>query len=108
MPEFNNYDDMVLDRKSDTEKKVEKPKRYNVVLHNDDYSSPILVVFILVEVFKKSFDSALKITSDVHQGEKHVCGTYNKDVAETKQSEALNIAKEHGAPLMFTVEPVEE
>jgi len=53
MPEFPDieHDGEVL---TESETKLEKPKLYKVILHNDDFTTMEFVIFILVHVFKRS------------------------------------------------------
>ena len=64
--------------------KVEPPKKFKVVLHNDDYTPMELVVLILVEVFNKGLEEANSIMMKVHKQGKGIAGVYSKEIAETK------------------------
>ena len=85
-------------------KKVEKPRMFKVLLHNDDYTPMEFVIFLLMDVFHKNQDEATQLTFTVHVKGKAVCGIYPRDVAESKVNKVMNIAKEHGHPLLSTVE----
>jgi len=108
MPDFDEDLDVIDRVDVDREERVSKPKRYNVVLHNDDFSHPVAVVMILVDIFKKSAPEAVKLMEQAHIEGKSICGTYCKDAAETKQSDAMNKSKEMEQALLFTVEPVDD
>ena len=47
--------------------KIALPKKYKVLLHNDDYTTMEFVIFILQSVFHKTIDEAEKIMMEVHK-----------------------------------------
>ena len=85
--------------------KFDKPKRYKVVLYNDDYTSMQLVTSILMDVFKKGTQEAHSIMMKVHKGGRGVAGVYSREVAETKVTTAKQLARENGSPLHCEAEP---
>ncbi len=87
--------------------KVERPKLHKVILINDDYTPREFVVMVLKAVFRTSEDQAHRIMITAHQKGACVVAVFTKDVAETKATEAIDLAKEAGFPLMFTTEPEE-
>jgi ATP-dependent Clp protease adaptor protein ClpS len=93
--------DLATKRKS----KVEKVRRYLVVLHNDDYTTMEFVVMVLMKFFHKSETEATHIMLSVHHKGQGVAGIYTKDIAETKVAQVQSYAKEHQMPLLLTVEP---
>jgi len=90
-----------------TKKKLEKPKLYKVLLHNDDYTSMEFVVAILREVFHHNEVDATRIMLHVHQNGMGVAGVYTFEVAETRVGKTLAMAKDAQYPLMCTMEPEE-
>lgn len=85
--------------------KIDRPKKYKVVLYNDDYTPMNLVTSILMSVFNKGNQEAYSIMMNVHKRGKGIAGTYSKQIAETKVSAAKNIARENGSPLHCEAEP---
>jgi ATP-dependent Clp protease adaptor protein ClpS len=85
--------------------KLGRPKKYKVVLYNDDYTPMNLVTSILVDVFNKGNQEAYSIMMSVHKRGRGVAGVYSKQIAETKVSAAKDIAREHGSPLHCEAEP---
>jgi ATP-dependent Clp protease adaptor protein ClpS len=81
------------------------PRRYNVIFHNDDYTTMEYVVEVLRRFFHKNDTEALHIMLTVHKKGKATAGVYPRDVAETKVGEVVRDAREHGHPLLITAEP---
>lgn len=87
-----------------TKPKVKKPSLYKVLLLNDDYTPMEFVVYVLQIVFSKSGEDAQRIMLHVHQKGVGVCGVYTFEIAETKVTQVMDMAKEHGHPLQCTME----
>jgi ATP-dependent Clp protease adaptor protein ClpS len=90
---------------SETEKKLEQPRLYNVLLHNDDYTTMEFVVMVLVSIFHHSEEDAVRIMLEVHHKGIGVAGTYSYSVAETRAEKTMRLARENEFPLRCTVEP---
>jgi ATP-dependent Clp protease adaptor protein ClpS len=88
-----------------TRRKVERPKLYKVLLHNDDYTTREFVVWILRLVFQRSEGESVQIMLHVHNNGVGVAGVYPFDVAEAKVLRATAIAEENDYPLLTTMEP---
>ncbi|HWM91370.1 MAG TPA: ATP-dependent Clp protease adaptor ClpS [Thermoanaerobaculia bacterium] len=94
---------------SEKRRKTKRPRRWNVLLHNDDYTTMEFVVHILVTHFHKSPPEATHVMLQVHHKGVGVAGVYpSKDAAETKVAEVMAEAQENGMPLLLTIEPAEE
>lgn len=92
---------VVTERKA----RVQKPKRYKVILHNDNYTTMEFVVKVLMKFFLKSEPEATHIMLTVHHRGQGVAGVYSKDVAETKVSQVVSYAQQYGMPLQLSAEP---
>lgn len=90
-------------RQSDLQK-LTPPKRYGVFLLNDHYTPMDFVVYILQDVFMLPENQAVNIMLAVHHEGKGLCGSYTRDIAQTKQQQVMSLAAEAGHPLMCTVE----
>ncbi|MDJ0932603.1 ATP-dependent Clp protease adaptor ClpS [Breoghania sp.] len=89
-------------------KKKARPKMYKVILINDDYYTPReFVVMVLEAKFGRNEAAAEAVMMTAHQKGTCVVAVYQKDVAETKATRAVDMAKGFGFPLMFTTEPEE-
>jgi ATP-dependent Clp protease adaptor protein ClpS len=84
---------------------IQLPKKYKVLLHNDDYTTMEFVIFILQGVFHKTMDEAERIMMEVHKTGIGLCGIYTFEIAESKSKKVERLAKEQSHPLMCTIEP---
>lgn len=75
---------------------VELPGKYNVIIHNDDCTSMVFVVEILVGVFRKERSDAIKLMLKIHTEGKGVAGTYTRSIAESKVVLTREIAEKAG------------
>jgi len=96
-----------LDPKTVTQPKLEKPKLYKVMLVNDDYTPREFVTMVLQAVFRMSEETGNRVMLTAHQMGVAVVVVCTRDIAETKATEAIDLAKEAGFPLMFITEPEE-
>lgn len=88
--------------------KLEKARRFQVIFHNDDYTTKWFVVDVLARFFHMSEASATAFMMIVHTHGRGVAGVYSRDVAETKVAEVHEHAHEYDMPLRLTVEPADE
>ena len=63
---------------------IKRPKKYKVILHNDDFTPMNFVALLLKLVFNMSDEKAWAITLNVHEKGRGIAGVYSKEVAETK------------------------
>ncbi len=87
-----------------TRTKTKKPSMYKVLLLNDDYTPMEFVIYVLQCFFSKSAEDATKIMLHVHQKGVGVCGVFTYEVAETKVTQVMDLAKQHDHPLQCTME----
>ena len=85
--------------------RVDKPRRYKVIVHNDDFTPMEFVIHVLEDVFHKSKAEATRIMLTVHNEGAGVAGTYSREVAETKAARTVQYARDNGYPLLLTTEP---
>lgn len=84
--------------------KIKKPKKYKVIMHNDDFTTMEFVVFVLTDIFNKSEAEANMIMLDVHEKGRGIAGVYPYDIAHSKVNKAMTLAREEGFPFKLTVE----
>jgi ATP-dependent Clp protease adaptor protein ClpS len=81
-----------------------EPRRYRVLLHNDNYTTMEFVIEILVTVFRKTTEEAIGIMRAVHHTGLGSCGVYTEEVAETKVAQVHGRARKAGFPLRCSME----
>ena len=98
--------DIVEDIKIDEKIKVitEEPKKYKIVMLNDDKTPIEWVIGLLTTIFKHSQETAEKITLTIHNEGSGVVGVYTYEIAEQKTAEAITASRENGFPLVIKME----
>jgi len=92
------------DIRLDTEKKLDEPKMYRVILHNDNYTTMDFVIEVLMKVFHMPAAMATKIMLDVHRIGRGLCGIYTLDIARTKVNQVHDMAHSREFPLKSSYE----
>lgn len=87
-----------------TRPKTKKPSMYKVLMLNDDYTPMEFVVHVLERFFSKNREEATRIMMHVHQRGVGVCGVYTYEVAETKVTQVMDLARQNQHPLQCTIE----
>ena len=87
-----------------TRAKTKKPAMYKVLMLNDDYTPMEFVVHVLQKFFSKSQEEAMNIMLHVHQRGVGVCGVFTYEVAETKATQVMDLARQNDHPLQCTIE----
>jgi ATP-dependent Clp protease adaptor protein ClpS len=107
MPDFHPFfhndldDDLAV---LPAQPKLKKPSLYRVILLNDDFTPMDFVIEILISFFGMSEEQATAIMLQVHTRGVGICGTYSKDVAETKVYIVNSYALENDHPLKCAME----
>jgi len=83
-----------------SKQKLKTPKRFNVILINDDYSTMEFVVEVLQKFFNKEYKEAEAIMLKIHIHGEAICGTYSYDVAQTKVTQVIDYSRQNDQPLM--------
>ena len=84
--------------------KTKKPAMYKVLMLNDDYTPMEFVVHVLEKVFSKSQEEAMSIMLHVHQRGVGICGVFTYEIAETKATQVMDLARVNDHPLQCTIE----
>jgi ATP-dependent Clp protease adaptor protein ClpS len=95
-------EDSAVATESDLEPK--EPRRYQVLLLNDDYTTMEFVVMVLMNVFHHPEPAAIEIMLHVHHQGVGVAGVYSFEVAETKVNKVHELARQHEFPLRCSME----
>ena len=84
----------------------QKPGKFAVALHNDDFTPMEFVVYVLQEIFHHPSDRAEQIMLSVHKEGMGIAGVYRLEIAEQKAYDTAEVAKENQYPLKITIEEV--
>ena len=84
--------------------KTRKPAMYKVLMLNDDYTPMEFVVHVLERFFQKTREEATRIMLHVHRRGVGVCGVFTYEVAETKVTQVMDLARQNQHPLQCTIE----
>lgn len=88
-----------------TRTNLREPRRYNVIIYNDDFTTMEFVVLVLTSVFFKSAEEAEALMLAVHKSGSAVVGIYSYDVAISKVRKATMMAREENFPLRLECKP---
>ena len=91
-----------------TQVALRRPKKYKVILLNDDYTPMEFVVAVVMQFFQKSKETATQLMLQVHLQGKAICGVFTRDIAETKLSLVNDCARLNEHPLLCIMEPEDE
>lgn len=93
---------------SEVRERVEHPRLWKVLLHNDDFTTQEFVVWVLESIFQLASADAFAVMMHVHQSGVGVAGSFTRDVAETRVKATQQLAEQHEYPLLVTIEPDSE
>lgn len=83
---------------------LKQPPLFKVLIMNDDYTPMEFVVHILESFFTMNHDKATQIMLNVHHKGKGICGTFTRDIAETKTTQVNDYSRSNDHPLLCTME----
>lgn len=101
VPSRDDGGSVVLERRT---QRTQPPQMYQVVMLNDDYTPMEFVVHVLERFFQKNRDEATRIMLHVHRRGVGVCGVFTYEVAETKVTQVMDLARQNQHPLQCTIE----
>lgn len=85
--------------------KTSVPSRYNVFIINDDFTTFEFVIEVLQAVFFKSEAEAIHLAEVTHLSGEAFVGKYTLDIAKSKVSKAVAMARKENFPLRFDIRP---
>ena len=100
--EYDNLTEIV----NENRERLEEPPLYQVLIHNDHYTTMEFVVEILEQVFHHNRATAEQIMVMVHRQGIGRCGEYDREIAESKVVTVSRRASEQGFPLRCTMEKI--
>jgi ATP-dependent Clp protease adaptor protein ClpS len=86
--------------------KTKQPPLFQVVMLNDDYTPMEFVVHVLEVFFRMDRGAATQVMLRVHTEGRAVCGTYAKEIAETKVSQVNEYSRKSAYPLLCSLEEI--
>lgn len=87
---------------------LKEPRRFKVIIYNDDFTTMEFVILVLTSVFFKPVAEAERLMMTVHQSGSAVVGIYTYDTARSKVDKATRMARNEGFPLRLNVEPEDQ
>ncbi len=97
-------DDFEIGIATKSRPKTKKPAMYKVLMLNDDYTPMEFVIHVLERFFQKGQEEATRIMLHVHQRGVGVCGVFTHELAETKATQVMDLARQNDHPLQCTIE----
>jgi len=85
---------------------LKSPRRYQVVILNDDYTPMEFVIDVLEQFFGMNLQQATQLMLKVHHEGRAGIGSFSRDVAETKAALVVDHARQHEHPLLCQAEPI--
>lgn len=87
--------------------KLQKPRKWCVIFHNDDFTPTVFVVNVLQNLYRKTEQEANILCKEIHTKGSALVGVYTYEIAETKVKHTERLASQEGHPLLTTMEPEE-
>lgn len=81
-----------------------EPPLFQVIMHNDHYTTMDFVVSVLESVFYKSPSEATQIMLAIHRRGAGRCGVYTREVAEMKVEQVHRLARRREFPLRCSLQ----
>jgi ATP-dependent Clp protease adaptor protein ClpS len=87
--------------------KFKVPKMYKVILHNDETTTFDFVLLVLTQIFHKTVEDAIEVTTGIHVDGQGIAGSpYTREIAEEKANETVLLSRANGYPLTATFEQI--
>ena len=81
-----------------------EPRKYNVIILNDDFTTFEFVIMVMMTVFNKTQNEAYNIAETTHLHQKATVASYTLDIARSKVAKATAMARAEGFPLRFEIQ----
>ncbi len=85
-------------------KKIKSPSSYHVILMGDDRTPTDFIIEVLVTLFRKEEEEAIRLIMQTQEQGEALCGTYSLEIAETKSAEILEWARRQELSLQCRME----
>ena len=90
--------------RSDAIATFDEPKRYYVLMHNDDTTPFDFVIDLLMTIYRHDEQTSADLANKIHIEEKAIVGMYNMEIAEQKIEETVRISRSNSHTLSVTME----
>ena len=100
----DSKDQSIIQTISSVSTMIEPPKRYYVIMHNDDATPFDFVIDVLVELYRHDEQTAADLANKIHIEEKAIVGMYNLEIAEQKIEETVRLSRTNGYPLTVSLD----
>lgn len=90
-----------------TDEKTRFVPRWKVLLVNDDVTTFDFVIWVLLTLFHKEPDEAVRLTYEVHQTGSALITVTSRERAELYVEQVRSLARPRGYPLQTTIEPAD-
>lgn len=100
----NDDEDGDADLAVKTKPKTKRPPLYKVLILNDDFTPMEFVMMVLERFFGMNHAQAFELMMTVHKKGIAVVGVYAYEIAETKVTQVMELARQHQHPLQCTME----
>ncbi|MGV6839352.1 MAG: ATP-dependent Clp protease adapter ClpS [Planktomarina sp.] len=108
----NRFDIKAADKDEDgqsdlllkTRPKTKRPPLYKVLILNDDYTPMEFVVHVLERFFGMTHQQSFDLMITVHKKGLAVVGVFTHEIAETKVTQVMDLARQNQHPLQCTME----
>jgi len=104
MPSIQMPDQEEIIQEMEQRSDIKPPSMYEVILLNDDFTPMDFVEDVLMQFFAKNEAQSQNITMQVHVQGRGICGTYPKDIAESKALQVESYSRQYNHPLQCIAE----
>ncbi len=101
----NNMEELQKQNQSVTRERPKEPRKFRVIILNDDFTTFEFVIMVMMTVFMKTQQQAEEIAETTHIHKRATVGTYTFDIARSKVSRATAMARAENFPLDFEIQP---
>ena len=91
----------------ETDLELTAPKKFYVLMHNDDTTPFDFVIEVLMQLFNHTPETSTDLAAKIHQEGNAIVGMYYMEIAEQKVEETTRAARNNGFTLATSIEPAE-
>jgi ATP-dependent Clp protease adaptor protein ClpS len=95
----------VLVPEQETKEETRRAPQWKVLLINDDITTFEFVIWLLMDLFAKPYEEAVRLTFEVHETGAGLVTVTNQERAELYVEQVHSLARARGFPLQSAIEP---